>query len=428
MEENELVCLNDGRKTRIDVHTGKGSALDLTLVSIEVAGICEWEIWEDSTIGSDHYPVLCKIYVGSDERVEEREAKWIFNKAKWEKFEYLCEVESSEIDLNQDIDKTDVKFREVVLRAAKLSIPRSKGKMNRKAVPWWTEECSKIIKERNRAFKRLKRTHNFQRLMEYKKAQAQVRKVVKKAKRNIWREYCSSIGRTTPLGDVWGMIRKMRGIRKDWQYPVLKSGAVIAVTNEEKAEIIVKALVEIYSSNNLSEASKRGREETRDAYPEALRRKESTEDAMDTPFTLREMNRAIDKSKVTAPGKDQICYSMLKHLGFLTQMKLLGLYNKVWVEGRLPISWKEAIIIPIAKPGRDPTNPANYRPIALTSHVGKIMERMIVERMTFYVENKGLLSLYQSGFRKGRGTMDPVVCLETEIRKAQIRSLLWQFF
>ncbi len=112
---------------------------------------------------------------------------------------------------------------------------------------------------------------------------------------------------------------------------VSKSGEVIAVTNEEKAEIIVKAFVEIHCSNNWSEAGKRGREETRDAYPEALRRKEITEDAMDTPFTLREMKRAIDKSKVTAPGKDQICYSMLKHLGFLTQVQLLGLYSKVWV-------------------------------------------------------------------------------------------------
>lgn len=111
-------------------------------------------------------------------------------------------------------------------------------------------------------------------------------------------------------------------------------------------------------------------------------------------------------------------------------MKLLGLYNKVWVEGRLPIIGKEAIIIPITKPGKDPTNPANYRPIALTSHVGKIMERRFVERMTFYVENKGLLSLYQSGFWKGRGTMDPVVCLETEIRKAQINkeSVMAGFF
>lgn len=48
------------------------------------------------------------------------------------------------------------------------------------------------------------------------------------------------------------------------------------------------------------------------------------------------------------------------------------------------------------------------------------MERMITERITYYVESKHLLSPFQSGFRKGRGTMDPVVCLETDIRKAQI--------
>lgn len=142
---------------------------------------------------------------------------------------------------------------------------------------------------------------------------------------------------------------------------------------------------------------------------------------MDAPFTLQEMRQAINKSRLTSPGKDQICYIMLKHLGILTQGKLLGLYNKVWEGGILPISWKDAVIIPIIKPGKDPTNPANYRPIALTSHVGKIMERMIVERLMFYLESKGLLSPHQNGFRKGRGTMDPVVFLETEVKKAQIK-------
>lgn len=253
------MCLNDGRGTRIDVHTGKSSALDLTIVSKEVAGICEWEIWEESTNGSDHYPVFCKIHVETDERIEEREAKWIFSKANWGKFEYLCEVESSKIDLNQDIEEIDEKFREVVLKAAYLSISKSKGKMKKKPVPWWSEECSKIVNERNKAFKMLKRTYNFQRLMEYKRIQAQVKKVVRNAKRNSWREYCNKIGRTTPLGEVWGMIKKMRGIRRDWQYPVLKAGESIVVSNEEKVEILAKTLVEIHSSNNLSEEGKRGR-------------------------------------------------------------------------------------------------------------------------------------------------------------------------
>lgn len=60
--------------------------------------------------------------------------------------------------------------------------------------------------------------------------------MVRKAKTNRRRDYCNKIGRTTTVGEVWGMIRKMRGIRRDWQYPVLKSGGIVAVTNEEKVE------------------------------------------------------------------------------------------------------------------------------------------------------------------------------------------------
>ena len=43
--------------------------------------------------------------------------------------------------------------------------------------------------------------------------------------------------------------------------------------------------------------------------------------------------------------------------------------------GKLPKSCKEAVIIPIGKPGKDLTNPGNYRPIALTSNVCKVMEK-----------------------------------------------------
>ncbi len=128
----------------------------MTLVSREVAGICEWELWEDSTIGSDHYPIFSKVHVNSEIQAEEREAKWIFNKAK-----YLWELESEEIDLNQDIEKVDERLGEVILKAANLSIPTSKGKMNRKAVPWRAEECSKDIKDWNRAFEILKRSRNY---------------------------------------------------------------------------------------------------------------------------------------------------------------------------------------------------------------------------------------------------------------------------
>ena len=45
---------------------------------------------------------------------------------------------------------------------------------------------------------------------------------------------------------------------------------------------------------------------------------------------------------------------------------------------------------------------------------------MINERLTFYLDKKGYISKYQSGFRRCRNTMDPVLCLEHEVWKAQI--------
>ena len=49
-------------------------------------------------------------------------------------------------------------------------------------------------------------------------------------------------------------------------------------------------------------------------------------------------------------------------------------------------------MIPIPKPGKDPTNPTNYRPIALTSCICKTMERMINRGLVWYLESHKLLT------------------------------------
>ena len=73
------------------------------------------------------------------------------------------------------------------------------------------------------------------------------------------------------------------------------------------------------------------------------------------------------KSHDTAVGPDEIHCEFLKHLPSSSLEFLLYVFNQVWVSGRFPTSWKEATIIPIPKPGKDNTDPSNYRPIALTS-------------------------------------------------------------
>lgn len=70
----------------------------------------------------------------------------------------------------------------------------------------------------------MKRTHNFQAMLQYKQAQAVVRRTTGQTKQAYWREYCNSVGSATQVGEIWGMIRRMGGDRREWSYPVLSDG------------------------------------------------------------------------------------------------------------------------------------------------------------------------------------------------------------
>lgn len=420
LDEKYLVCLNDGSSTRIDVNTGKESVLDLTLVSNSIASVCDWLVYQEGTVGSDHYPIWCKINISASLVTENTGGRWILEKANWEKFLEKSDRYLSQVSDGMDIETLDSILKQGIVSAALESIPKSKGRTKKRVIPWWDDNCKEAVRNRNKAFKLVKRTHNFQHMIQYKQAQAVVRRTIRHAKRMHWRKYCDSIGNTTQVGEVWGMIKRMGGDRREWRYPVLVDGNVTAVTNKEKAELLANTFVMVHSSDNLSEKGRRGRERTKAENMEALCRKTNLDGVQDVPFSMGELRKALDKTGKTAPGKDEICYSMIKHLSEGSLEKLLLLYNKVWDEGRIPGSWKEAIIIPIRKPGKDASRPGNYRPIALTSHVCKLMERMINERLVYFLESRGMVATYQSGFRKGRNTMDPVLCLEDEIRKAQV--------
>uniref|UniRef100_A0A671QSF3 Reverse transcriptase domain-containing protein n=1 Tax=Sinocyclocheilus anshuiensis TaxID=1608454 RepID=A0A671QSF3_9TELE len=154
-------------------------------------------------------------------------------------------------------------------------------------------------------------------------------------------------------------------------------------------------------------------------YPNLLKKDERSDSLLDLPLNMFELRRAIISARQTTPGRDGVCYKMLAYMTDNTLEIVLKLFNLIWDTGQLPLDWKQAIIVPVLKPGKTPSDPSSYRSIALTSHLCKVMERIITERITYFLESKDLLSPYQSGFRRGRNTMDSVLCLESDIRKAQ---------
>ena len=100
----------------------------------------------------------------------------------------------------------------------------------------------------------------------------------------------------------------------------------------------------------------------------------------------------------------------------------MDIINETWKSDTFPESWREALIISIPKPGKDHFNPLNYRPIALTSCICKTVERMVNERLVWYLEKNGLLARQQCGYRSNRSTVDHLVRLETFIRDAFIQN------
>ena len=81
-------------------------------------------------------------------------------------------------------------------------------------------------------------------------------------------------------------------------------------------------------------------------------------------------------------------------------------------------------MIPIPKPGKDPMNPTNYRPIALTSCICKTMERMINRRLVWYLESHKLITSVQGGIRFRRSTVDHLVRFETFCITEKLSSII----
>nr|CAH7760022.1 unnamed protein product [Callosobruchus chinensis] len=136
----------------------------------------------------------------------------------------------------------------------------------------------------------------------------------------------------------------------------------------------------------------------------------------EVPFTLEELEWAINKSPSTAPGYDHITYSMLNKLPSNAKIFLLHIFNDIWVGKKCLNSWKNAIVVPILKPGKNPNLSSSYRPISLLSCVFKTFERLVKQRLDWHLRVHHILPVTQFANKQGFGTMDALSTLTTDIQ------------
>ena len=93
-----------------------------------------------------------------------------------------------------------------------------------------------------------------------------------------------------------------------------------------------------------------------------------------SPITDGELAQAIKKFRSSsAPSSfDRVSYKIFKRCPSL-RPALLDLFNRVVMEGSVPSAWKVVKLIPKVSAKEDPPSPGNFRPIALTSAISKLL-------------------------------------------------------
>ena len=88
------------------------------------------------------------------------------------------------------------------------------------------------------------------------------------------------------------------------------------------------------------------------------------------------------------------------------------------------MAWREANVCPIYKKGAK-TNPLNYRPVSLTSVVGKVFETLIRDELVKHAIENAIIKLQQHGFMKKKSTLTNLLeYLEALTKAKSERSLL----
>ena len=233
-------------------------------------------------------------------------------------------------------------------------------------------------------------------MIAYKKDQATVRRMIKASKRDSWKKFVSSINKNTPSSLIWKRIKAINGVSTSRKTALEHEGVFIT-----DPAVQANLFAEHYTGKcSLSDPvfDPAEYEPLENTIQKSLDLLCETEDSCDQPITVNELHMALQELKSSATGEDLIHNQMLKDLPWNGRRALLKIFNEIWDSGHYPSSWKISKIIPLLKPNKDKQQIKSYRPVALTSCLGKLLERIINRHLSWKLKNESVFHSSQCGF------------------------------
>ena len=122
-------------------------------------------------------------------------------------------------------------------------------------------------------------------------------------------------------------------------------------------------------------------------------------------FDRQDVLDALDKlSANSAPGPDGIPSILLKKCKYSLADGLTTIFQRILSSGDIPDLLKSAFVIPVHK-GGSRALPVNFRPVSLTSHLIKTLERIVRVSLVRYLELNMKMNPNQHGFRNQRSCL-----------------------
>lgn len=381
---------------------GAATNIDITLANSRVMEIIDWKVEEHATC-SDHN--LIHMTLQSQQRdtmMETTLTKYNLRKANWLRLkeEYIAQEPVQNTDANNMAKELVRKLR----KAIDISIPKitdTKTKINNKP---WNEELKNLrrkVRVLRREYQRaidpyLRR----QKLNTYRRKKEEYTSKIFETKMECWGKFVEDCLRV----DMWGTPYKIvtQKVRSPMLFSTMDKMDGTTTRNwRESAELLMDTLLPQDNIDNETEEQRRTRARMVNGYNNIIETPRFEE------AEVKNMIRALKKNK--SPGPDAIKAEILQAIAEEITPDLTRVYNECLRSGKFPNIWKQAEVVIVYKgEEKDPSQPKSYRPICLLNTLGKILERLICDRLTKHRTERNLMGGNQYGFRKGKSTEDAV--------------------
>ena len=135
------------------------------------------------------------------------------------------------------------------------------------------------------------------------------------------------------------------------------------------------------------------------------------------PVNETEVVTILKEFKSSSPGWDSISPKIVKQTYTCFLEPLVHICNISILHGVFPNELKIAKVLPLYK-GGDPKLLVNYRPVSVLPVFSKLLERLMYERITEFINENDVLYNLQFGFRKNHSTTIALTLLQDKISKS----------